>query len=315
MKLTLPKSLQSMFKKKSVPIFAGISLHADCIKVVKLEKVEQGFKCIFCKNYDLAKESQAIARLEEIITDAKLVGVPVVIVIPGKQTQGALIELSDVPEVEPQAALPWKIKDLVAYSPQDILCDYIEMTLQPLGQSEKAQVVATSRAYIERLIEPFHQAKVPIKAITTEQFAIARLQQSEDSAQLAFIQHRDSDAILLILKNQEIGFARKIRGADLLVNMPQDELRHGGADHVIVEIQRSIDFYESQLKQPPIKHVFVAMAGNNDACLVEVLNGSLPVKTVLLPLDGIEDTTDQLGLAYIASTGAAFYCFDEESAS
>ena len=88
----------------------------------------------------------------------------------------------------------------------------------------------------------------------------------------------------MILKNQQICFARKIRGTDTVINMSPELVLAGGSDNIAIEIQRSIDYYESQLKQPPIKNVLVAIAGNNEAVIVEALNSALPVKTLQLPL-------------------------------
>ena len=200
-------------------------------------------------------------------------------IINNNKTESAQIELSELPVADISASLPWQIKELVSIPPQDMICDYIEMNIQPLGQTAKAQVMATSRAYLDTIIEPFHKNNAEILAITTEQFVLARMQTTEDAAQLLFVQHKGSDAILLILKNQQICFARKIRGTDTVINMSPELVLAGGSDNIAIEIQRSIDYYESQLKQPPIKNVLVAIAGNNEAVIVEALNSALPVKT------------------------------------
>ena len=189
----------------------------------------------------------------------------------------------------------------------------LQWDIQPLGQQPKAQIMATSRTYVEGIIEPFHKGKVNIAGITTEQFVLARMQSLKDAAQLIFVQHKEMAGILLILKNQQICFARKIRGTDAVINMMPDQIKEYGADMIAIEVQRSIDYYESQLKQPPIKDVLIAIAGDNEALIGDILNANLPVKTRAARTNSdVEDETGKISLAYLAALGGALYANQEE---
>lgn len=314
MKFKFPAFIERMMKPKTINLFAGISIHNNVIKVVKLGKENDELICLQAAEYSIDSYENITAELSGLIKDFDLEGVPTTLVIPSDKTESVQIDLSELPESDISAALPWKLKDLVSIPAQDMICDYIEMKIQPLGQSEKALIIATSRQYIENLVKPFHDANVPLIGITTEQFGLARMQSTQDAAQLAFVQHRDSDAILLILKNREICFARKIRGTNTVVDMLPEQVREMGADMIAVEIQRSIDYYESQLKQPPIKNALVAMAGNNDHLLVESLNSSLPVRAQMMPIEQIKDVSGSLSLAYLAAIGGAMYTVQEVTA-
>lgn len=304
--------IQRLFNKNKKIQFAGISIINSIVKVVVLTKQADSLICEKVCRYTLDDTDNLTKLMNQVINGMELVGIPTTIVIPGDKTESVQIELSELPQEDTQSALPWKIKDLVSVSPQDMVCDYIEMKVQPLGQGPKAMILATSKAYLAELAAPFHEQKVPLCAITTEQFVLAQMQTHKDSAQLIFVQHREIEAILLIVKNNEICFARKIRGNEGLVNMTSQQLRDYGADTVAIEIQRSIDYYESHLKQPPIKDAFVALAGGNDELLVELLNGLLPVKTSLFPIGDIQDDSGELSLSYLASFGAALYSAQQE---
>ena len=308
MKLALLAKIKNHFNKQTVDQFAGISIHPDCIRIVKIKQLEVGYECIKNAEYSITSQLDVGSLLAKIIDDFKLQNIRSVLVINNNKTESAQIELSELPVADIAASLSWQMKDLISIPPQDMICDYIEMNIQPLGQTPKAQVMATSRQYLGSLIEPFHQNKAEILGITTEQFVLARMQSTEDTAQLLFIQHKQSDAILLILKNQQICFARKIRGTDTVTSLEPEQILSGGSDVVAIEIQRSIDYYESQLKQPPIKHVLVAMDGNNESVVIEALNNSLPIKTIPLPIMQIKDASS---LEYLAALGAANYAMLE----
>ena len=96
--------------------------------------------------------------------------------------------------------------------------------------------------------------------------------------------------------------------------MTPEQSREYGAELIAIEIQRSIDYYESQLKQPPIKDVLLAVAGENEALVADILNSNLPVKTRTARGDSdIEAETGKITLAYLAALGGALYAHQEES--
>lgn len=311
MKDRLPAFLQKLFPQKNAVEFAGIAIYPETIRIVKLKQVEQDWVCVLVKEYPVDRPEVTNKVLKFLITDAELEGVPSVIVIPSDKVESAQIELSDLPEVDIQASLPWKVKELVSIPPQDMICDYLAMDIQPSGQAPKAQVIATHRSYLDFILAPLHDAKVPVIAITTEQLVLARMQSTKDAAQLLFIQHTNTAAILLILKNQRICFARKIRGTDAVINMSEAEIVDYGAEMVAIEMQRSIDYFESQLKQPPIKNAMIALAGPNEALLAAELNKSLPVPSLVVPYSGITDETGAMSLSFVSAYGAALFAKQE----
>ena len=314
MKAQLPAFFQQFFASKSTDSFVGIALYSAYVRVVRLkENDNELLSCELAEQYPLESPEQLPQLLENIIAELSLQNSQCVLVIPPEKVESVQIEMSELPTVDIQASLPWKLKELVSIPPQDMICDYIEMNIQPLGQQPKAQIMVTSRTYIETILEPFHKAKVSISGITTEQFVLARMQTLEDLAQLVFVQHKEMAGILLILKNQQICFARKIRGTDAVINMGPEQVKEYGADMIAIEIQRSIDYYESQLKQPPIKDVLMAIAGPNEALIGEILNMNLPVKTRAVKANNsVEDEAGKVSLAYLAALGGALYANQEE---
>lgn len=313
MNVNLPAIFKKLLPKKITDQYAGFSIKDKAVCLVKLQLIEGDWVCVLAEEFPLQSPEQLPLLFEQIINSKDLSGVPSTIIIPSKKVESIQIDLSELPPVDTQAALPWKIKELVSIPPQEMICDYIEMDIQPFGQPVKAQVMVTSRQYLESFLNVFHEQHVPVKAITTEQFVLARMQSSEDAAQLLFVQHKNLEAILLILKNQQICFARKIRGTDTVINMPPDQVKEYGADMIAIEIQRSVDYYESQLKQPPIKNVLIAMAGENESLLIDILNTSLPIKTVKAEYAMVKDDTGTLSLNYLASLGGALYALQEEA--
>ncbi len=306
MKLSLPDSILNIFQSNNKRFIAGIAILSDKVQLVKAEPNGEKYKCVAFVEIPISNEDQTISALVKLINDYSLTSAKTTIVLPANKVESTQIERSELPENDIQTTLPWKVKDLINIAPMDMICDYIEMPLQPTGQQPKAQVLAVAKSYLEKITQPFHDEKAAISAITTEQFALAKLQQTGNASQLIFIQHKKMDGTLLIVKNQEICFARKIRNTAPIVDMTPEQLEMGGSDTIAIEIQRSIDYYESQLKQPPIKNALLAMEGNNAELMITALNKVLPVKTKLIPLDNLE-SDQELDPKFISAVGAALY--------
>jgi len=304
MKFMLSASLKKLLGSREKSISVGLSIHSDVVRMVVLQRNGVNYDCVKHREFPLNNEEQLPALLTSIIEKNNLRSALTSFVLPSSRVQSTQIEHEDLPASDVQAALPWQVKELISIPPQDMICDYIDMPLQPFGQTAKAQIVATSRQYLEKICAPFHQVDAELSHILTEQFAVAKLQLTQDAAQLTFIQEPKREGMLLILKNQQICFARKIRGTDAILGMPLEQLQMGGTDNLSIEIQRSIDYYESQLKQPPIKDVFVALETEHASFIIDALNKSLPVKTKLFPFDDIINQTE-LQQAYIPALGAA----------
>lgn len=287
MKLLHSSFWQSLFNKKQSGVSCGISIQLDVVRIVKLQRQQDGIACTVTRELPYAKEDQLPMILGKAIEEYKLHECVTSIVLPPNRIQNSQIEKAELPAHDIQKSLPWQCKDLFSIPPQDMICDYIDMSLQPAGQSTKAHIFATSKSYLEMITTPFHQKGAQLGTITSEQFALAQLQTSKDSAQLAFIQHQNADGILAIVKNKQICFARKLRGMNAIIDMTPEQLEAGGVDNLAIELQRSIDFYESQLKQPPIKNAVLAIAGDNADAIIKAVNVTLPVRAKAFLVDSL----------------------------
>jgi MSHA biogenesis protein MshI len=313
MKQSIPGLFRKLFNQKKNQSAVGVSIHADTVRLVKLQRSNDGVICTDVDELAFTGEEQLVSQLGQLIKRYSLSDSIVTIMLPSSKVQTSQIERDEIPETDPQVALRWQLKDLISIPGQDMVCDFIDMPLQPIGQKAKAQVFATSRTYLTKILAPFHEQDVEIANISAEQFGLAQLQNTKDAAQLAFIQHKGREGILLIVKNKQICFARKLRGSDAVLEMAPEMVKAGGSDNIAIEIQRSIDYYESQLKQPPIKNVLIAVDGPNEELLVDALNLALPVKTKPIEIDSVTNG-EQISHRHLVTFGAAVSSLTGESA-
>ena len=221
------------------------------------------------------------------------------IVLSAKQNQLVQVDKPKVPAEEINAAIKWQIKDLVSISPDDMIVDYYDGPAMGAGL-EKINVVCAAKSELLPLVEKIHREHRQIKTITVEEFAFASLCPIEDDARLLVCQQPNEEVLLIIVKNGELYFQRRLRGMATIATKSEDELSMGVVDSLSLEIQRSTDYFERQLKQAPIRSIEVLVPMANEAFLARKLAENTNVSVNLFSMP--EGYTEQR--EYAACIGA-----------
>jgi len=97
----------------------------------------------------------------------------------------------------------------------------------------------------------------------------------------------------LIVKQGKIFFSRRLRGFAQIATKTADELSFGLIDNLNLEIQRSTDYFERQLKQAPIRSIEVIVPIENEAVLARKLaeNTNAVVNLLKMP-EGFTDARE-----------------------
>jgi MSHA biogenesis protein MshI len=206
------------------------------------------------------------------------------IVLSAKQNQLVQVDKPKVPVEEINAAIKWQIKDLVSIAPDDMIVDYYDGPVMGAGL-EKINVVCAAKSELLSLVESIHKDNCQIKTITVEEFAFTSLCPAEDEARLIVCQQPNEEILLIIVKNRELYFQRRLRGMATIATKSEDELSMGVIDSLSLEIQRSTDYFERQLKQAPIRSIEVLVPMANEAFLARKLaeNTNVPVNLFTMP--------------------------------
>jgi len=102
---------------------------------------------------------------------------------------------------------------------------------------------------------------------------------------LLVCQQPNEEINLLIVKNGQLFFSRRLRGFAQIAHKTEDELTMGVIDALSLEIQRSTDYFERQLKQAPIKAIEILLPVEQEAFLARKLaeNTNVEVKLFAMP--------------------------------
>lgn len=219
-----------------------------------------------------------ITALEQFTNEAKLAAQGHLLLSPA-QYQIVQVDKPNVPHEEILGALKWQIKDLVTIPPDEMILDYFSgPTLS--GGAEKINVVVATKSALQTMVETMTNSVVELATISTEEFAFASLVPFQEHAVLLVCQQPNEEIVILIVKHGRIFFNRRLRGYAQLASKTMEELSFGAIDSLSLEIQRSSDYFERQLKQAPIKEIQVILPIKTQSYIVTKLaeNTNTPVK-------------------------------------
>lgn len=291
--MSLLTQISNIFSKKSSEQMVGISLQQESISICSLPSIPsmnnsttssecneiQGvnFKRLNVQQFNYS------AAISESQADVSLVG-KCHIVLNAQQSQIVQVDKPSVPAAEINGALKWQVKDLVTISPENMVLDYFDGPMLA-GGKEKINVVCSPINDLKKIVTAASEADMEVVSITIAEFAFANLLPVQNDACLLVCQQPNEEIVLLIIKQGKLYFHRRLRGFSQIASKAEDELSMTVIDSLALEIQRSSDYFERQLKQAPLKDIKVLLPINSESFFARKLaeNSHLPVSLLALP--------------------------------
>jgi len=265
--MSLLTKISKLFSKKQSSQIVGIALQQQGILLCSIPSVDSNTpqKTSDADNasnslvfrHEKVKAGDFSSQLVQLKNDLELSG-QVHLVLNDQQTQIVQVDKPSVPEAEICAALKWQIKDLVTIAPDNMVLDYFDAPALA-GSKDKVNVVCASLSELKALVATINEGDVGLNSIITQEFAFANLLTVQKDACLLVCQQPNEEIVLLIVKEGQLHFHRRLRGFAHIANKSEDELAMNIIDNLSLEIQRSSDYYERQLKQAPIKELKVLL--------------------------------------------------------
>lgn len=205
---------------------------------------------------------------------------PTQLVLNPRLVQQVSMDRPQLADGEIGASLPWLLKDLVDIPSNDIIADYYDPAIQAAAQ-DKINVVAVQRSWLQKLIAPMQEARLSIRGIINEDLAVTRLFKAEEPPLVLLTQYGQEQAQLLLIANQKLVVSRQLKPLQSLAQAGA-EVDHYETDNLALELQRSLDYYSGQMRQAPLKHVQLALPGQQAQKIADSLAESLSLQVTLL---------------------------------
>jgi Tfp pilus assembly PilM family ATPase len=170
----------------------------------------------------------------------------------------------DPPAVEPhelREAARWSIKDLVDFSVEDAIVDAFPSP-EARGRPARLNVVAARRKPLQQLVETLEHSGLELQAIDIVELALrnAAALLPADGRGVALLHAQPPLGVLTLSCSGWLWFSRQLELApEQLESAAEDalgdKLESGGEgeralDALLLDLQRSLDYYEHQLGQP-----------------------------------------------------------------
>lgn len=243
--------LKKLFSKKST---SKISLYlgSDHLALCLLEN--EDVRLLAHKKVTSDLEWPAL--FSALISEHKLSGSQLSVVLSRDFYQTFDIEKPKVEENELMASLPFAIKDLISESIFDQVVDYYDRPFQP-QKGEQITAVCVPRKRIISIRDMAVASAIQLKEVTTEELALARLLGDSEEINLLLSQQHN-ELVLTVVKEGQLFFSHRLRGFNELLALPLND-ENPLLDSLSLELQRALDYINSQLRITSISHLYLAL--------------------------------------------------------
>lgn len=243
----------------------GLYLSSDGIAVAEVEQSgDRPPSLKSCAFISATESTDQLTQLAKYISKNDLKKQPCVVVLD--ETQYNLIQLPAPPvtDAELKSAVRWSIKELINYPVEDAVVDVFRVPVQEHREG-KIYVVATAKDNIQKTVDFIRKSGLSLHAIDIEELSLGNIiEQMNDHQRGVAVLHFDHlVGSISLFSNSALYLSRKIETG---LNRLEEIQAQGAAsaameqvyESIILELQRSLDFYESEFARPPITKLVVA---------------------------------------------------------
>ncbi len=226
--------------------------------------------------------------------------------------QSSQIDKPKVPESEITAALPWAVKDLISIAPENMQLDYYD--LPSPGLTPRINVIVAEKQWLANWVSFFTiEIKGLVKDIQIEELALLSLFQEYEAPVLLLWQKANQDGRILLIHQQGLYLSRSLRGSADLSSM-HGELLAALIDNLSLEVQRALDFFESNLRQPPVKQILLFVDSANQSMMRDLMAANLAADVQLFSAPLLEQSELPATHENLPALGALFTQLEEVDA-
>jgi MSHA biogenesis protein MshI len=206
------------------------------------------------------------------------------------------VEAPDVPVTELRAAVRWQIKDLIDFHIDDAVLDVFDAPASGADQRQHNLYVVVSRmSAVKQQIVPLQDAEINISVIDIPELVLRNIcaYTPQDQDGLVFVYLAAEQGVIVITRQSTLYLARSMElGYSTLAKaaVAGGELDDGfnpEFDRLVLEVQRSLDYYDRYFSQPSVAGLLVAPTLEPIPGLTDYLTQSLGVSAGVMDLNEI----------------------------
>lgn len=269
--------------KKTKPGLLGVEINAEGISFARSLPRESGAEITHCELLLREDGSLPAEHFAARIDALGLAGSRCNLLLSPSDYQLLLVEAPNVPDEELREALRWKIKDMITFPVENALIDAFPLPKDSSkGGRKMIYVVVAEESTVKPALDLLQQAHLQLEYIDITEMALRNLAENnqDDARGLGLLRIIDGQGLLTILRNSQLYLSRQFElpyNGGLLDDLPEEQL--------LLELQRSLDYYERQLGQAQPACVYICGENITPDKVTETLRGGLAAKVQVLDVD------------------------------
>ncbi|SDE02815.1 hypothetical protein [Desulfuromonas thiophila] len=267
---------------------------ADGVALACVEQTPAGARLCWLEALAGPPEQQG-ALLCACVERRQAAGLPTVLLLARGSYNLIQTERPEVPDNELSEALRWQLRDLFDFPAEQAIIEAVTFDQAAAGQPLTFAVAASSARLRPLVAQVRDQAGLDLRVIDIPELVLRELLRDEQSSQrgVALLCLWPGSGLVLVSRAGELCMARRFNiGLDELTALAEpvtDGIEISAAqqemlDALVLEVQRSLDYYESHITRQPVSRVLVAPLRQPLPGLIDYLNSYLTPETLFIPL-------------------------------
>lgn len=193
-----------------------------------------------------------------------------------------LVDAPDVPDQELREAVRWKVKDLIAQPLEQMVMDAFRLPTDAYrGRMNMLYVAVVERAMIQDIVGLCDSSDLDLCGITINELSMAAMARHMDALSergAAFLYLNGEGGTINLVENGALYLTRTIElGSGGGVFSGNIEFQQDPVDNLALDVQRSLDYYESQIGKSGITALYLVSDSQQQNSWCEGLSERLPI--------------------------------------
>jgi len=266
-------------RKRVAAGLLGIETGPHGIALAHIQRDTTGTpRLLRCEYLESAPQAQA-ELLRRTVTEQGLDGMSVNLLLHPSAYQMFLLESPEVPAEELRDAMRWRVKDLISEPLDDVVVDCFVLPEDAYrGRTRMVYCVVLRKTRMNEFAELVRYAGLRLASIDITEMAFRNLGllAGAEATNLALLRLRTSEGLISVQNGVDLYMARRIENG--LAHADQDRAS------MSLEIQRSLDYYESQLGKGYISRLMLLPMKQDGERTHQALSSGLAVNLQRLDL-------------------------------
>lgn len=294
-------SIPWLHKKQAKKGRIGLSAGPDGLGVAYINAEQE---LVFTKFF--ANPGDVEQLLRDLVVEQGWQDMPCSMVLHPVYYQLLLTEAPQVPANELCSAVRWKVKEFLDFPIEEAAIEYFSLPDDAYRGRQKMLYVAVLRkSTLQSLVDPVEASGLSVDCIEVSELALHNLfsRLPAERGGSAVVQLCGAEGFINLVEDGAIYLCRRIE-------IGIDGFQHDGDnakyfEALLLEIQRSMDFYESQLGKGIVSHLYLAPDNSTTSQIGGFLSSQLGLNVEPLDVADLGMSLEDADSGCIDAIGAA----------